>query len=307
MAGELRISQGRFLFNGNPSFLLSCSYFAALGANEKNIRGDLDDLQKPGFNCIRVWATWRSSGVDISAVDEQGNARQPYMQRLVELVRECDRRGMVVDLTLTRGKPGIQGQAAHQRAIESIDRQLRGMGNWYIDLANERDIRDARFVGIEEIAQLRAWLAKADPRRLVTASHGGDIGPRELEQDLLEAKLSFISVHRPRDAKSPAQTAEKTRQWLGWMKEHHALVPIVYDEPFRRGYGKWEPRAGDFLADLKAAREGGAAGWCFHNGSERNSPSHLPGRSFDLREKRLMDQLDSEEKAFLASLNEKPR
>jgi hypothetical protein len=40
---------------------------------------------------------------------------------------------------------------------------------------------------------------------------------------------------------------------------------------------------------------GGAAGWCFHNGGQRAKPDRQPSRSFDLREKRLMDQLDEEE------------
>ena len=45
---------------------------------------------------------------------------------------------------------------------------------------------------------------------------------------------------------------------------------------------------------------GGAAGWCFHNGSGRTTADNRPRRSFDLREKRLVDQLDSEELKVLA-------
>ena len=49
-------------------------------------------------------------------------------------------------------------------------------------------------------------------------------------------------------------------------------VPVHYQEPFRRGYSQWEPTAADFLTDLRGALAGGAAGWCFHNGSQRAAP-----------------------------------
>jgi len=57
----------------------------------------------------------------------------------------------------------------------------------------------------------------------------------------------------------------------------------------------WEPTATDFLTDLRGALKGGAAGWCFHNGGQRTTGNQQPRRSFDLRAKRLLDQLDEEE------------
>jgi hypothetical protein len=41
--------------------------------------------------------------------------------------------------------------------------------------------------------------------------------------------------------------------------------------------------------------KGGAAGWCFHNGGLRTTGDQQRRRSFDLRAKRLLDQLDEEE------------
>jgi hypothetical protein len=74
------------------------------------------------------------------------------------------------------------------------------------------------------------------------------------------------------------------------------VVPVHYQEPFRRGFGKWNPQAEDFLADARAAIAGGAAGWCFHNGDARGAPESQPRRSFDLREKRLFAQFDEQER-----------
>jgi len=81
------------------------------------------------------------------------------------------------------------------------------------------------------------------------------------------------------------------------MRELGRVVPVHYQEPFRRGFKpwEWEPKAEDFLTDLKGAIKGEAIGWYFHNGDQRNKPDKKPRRSFDLREKRLFEQLDEEE------------
>jgi hypothetical protein len=86
------------------------------------------------------------------------------------------------------------------------------------------------------------------------------------------------------------------------MKELGREVPLHYQEPFRRDYGGWKPRAEDFVSDLEAARAGGAAGWCWHNGDNRGAKDGLPRRSFDLREKGLFEKLDEEEVRFLTLL-----
>src|SRR5213594_1573514 len=56
----LGLSSSSFTLNGQPSFLYGISYYGALGATEDFIRRDLDDMQRYGFNWIRVWANWRA-------------------------------------------------------------------------------------------------------------------------------------------------------------------------------------------------------------------------------------------------------
>ena len=113
-------------------------------------------------------------------------------------------------------------------------------------------------------------------------------------------EVDFLAPHRPRHAGSPRQTEAKTRELLGWMQELGRVAPVHYQEPFRRGFsGQWDPSAEDFAADLRQAIAGGAAGWCLHNGDQREQPDGRPRRSFDLRKGRLFDRLDDEERAFL--------
>lgn len=294
----LGIQDTQFTLNGQPTFLLGISYYGGLGAPEAAVTRDLDDMQRLGLNWLRVWATWAHSGDDVSAVDAQGHPRESYLGRLQWLVAECDGRGLAVDVTLTRGRGAgsVTDLAAHQEAARTLVAALRDHRNWYLDLANEHDVGDARFVSAEELEVLRNLVRRLDPQRLVTASFGGhDLTETDVREALLTAGLDFLSPHRPRHAGSPAETADKTREILRLSKGMGRAVPVHYQEPFRRGYGDWEPCARDFIEDLRGAVSDGAAGWCLHNGAQRNTSDGEPRRSFGLRTRRLFDQLDSEE------------
>ena len=61
-----------------------------------------------------------------------------------------------------------------------------------------------------------------------------------------DAEVDFIAPHRPRDAGSPKQTAAKTRDYLAAMRDLGRVVPVHFQEPFRRGYDAgWQPSADD--------------------------------------------------------------
>lgn len=301
-ATQLGVRDTQFTLNGKPKFLLGISYYGALGAPEQFIKQDLDDMESCGFNWLRVWATWRDG---ITVVDKKGQPQQPYWDKLNWLAAECDRRGIVVDVTLSRGLSGfLESFEAHLRAVEVLVTHLKPYRNWYMDLANERNIRDARFVDFNELQALRDAVKRLDTKRLVTASQGGDISLDELREYLLTARVDFVCPHRPRHPDSPKETQAKSRQYLSWMKKIGRIVPVHYQEPFRRGYQpqRWEPPAEAFLIDLKQAIAGGAAGWCLHNGDQGNDPGGNPHRSFDMRQKRLFQQLDDQEQKFLKQI-----
>ena len=167
------------------------------GGAEEFLRRDLDDLQRHGFNWVRVWATWGAFDQDISAVDAGGRPREPFLDKLKRLVAECDRRGLVVDVTLTRAREtrrlGItepRGTPAGRRDVVGALKEHR---NWYLDLANERDVRDARHVPASELKTLRELVRRLDPPRLVTASFGGhDLSEADLRESLDTAGLDFV-------------------------------------------------------------------------------------------------------------------
>jgi hypothetical protein len=303
----LEISGTSFTLDGRRTFLLGISYYGALGIEEPTfVEQDLADLSKYGFNWIRVWATWDFDGYDVSAVAPDGSVRQPYMRRLEELCTKAGQRGIVVDVTVTRGEgpsfPATLRQ--HKAVIATLADRMKPFRNVYFDVANERNVGDRRHVPMAEVGELIDAVKRIDPKRPGTASQGGDIPAAEVLSYIAVGKVDFLCPHRPRNRTSAQNTQARTREYLDAMKSAPRIVPVHYQEPFRRGYGAWAPVAADFVADLRGAREGGAAGWCFHNGASRGAAHQRPRRSFDMRpaEGRLFAQLDAEERAFLEQL-----
>jgi len=301
----LEVQDNQFLVDGKPTFLLGASYYGALGASDDFVDRDLDELKKLGFNWIRVWATWSAFENDVSAVDADGKAREPYLSRLKHLCKKANQLGMIVDVTLSRGgriaKARISSHEAYLNAMTTLTKELKEFRNIYIDVGNERNIKDPRHVTFEEARELRNRIKELDPERLVTASHAGDIPEEELRSYVQTVQVDFITPHRPRNAKSPGRTAERTQKYLRQLEKLGRVMPVHYQEPFRRDFGKWQPKAQDFLTDLRNSIRGKAAGWCFHNGDARNQDDGRPRRSFDMRdpEGRLFDQLDADEKSVV--------
>ncbi|MBI3465827.1 MAG: hypothetical protein HY000_22650 [Planctomycetes bacterium] len=306
-ATRLGIRGTQFTINEKPTFLFGISYYGALGASEDTIRQDLTEMRRHDFNWIRVWGTWAAFGNDVSAVDADGKPSEPFVKKLQWLLAECDRRGIVVDVTLSRGN-GVSGPVrlqsleAHSRAVEALVTALKPLPNWYLDLGNERNIRDRRFASFDDLKELREVVRRLDPPRLVTASYAGDISPADLGEYVQTVQVDFLTPHRPRDADSPKQTKARTREYLAEMKKLGRVVPLHYQEPFRRDFGPWQPQAEDYVTDLKGALAGGAAGWCLHNGDHRAAEDGRPRRSFDLRDKSLFEQLDEHETKALPLL-----
>jgi hypothetical protein len=245
----------------------------------------------------------------VSAVNGDGSPREPFLDRLESLIGECDRRGMIVDVTLSRqngvsGPPRLMTLDHHRRAVETLVTKLKPWRNWYLDLGNERNIRDSRFVPDDDLRQLRERAKELDSKRLITASHssGDDDFIGEIEDYIKSIGVDFVTNHRGRYAGSAGETEAATRRSLERLRELGRMVPVHYQEPFRRGYADWEPTAEDFVRDLRGAIKSAAAGWCLHNGAQGRTAEPNRRRSFDLRSARLYDQLDEVEKTVVKSV-----
>jgi len=285
----------QFTVNGKPTFLLGISYYGATSIFLPEIwQEELKRLHELEFNWIRIWITWAHGDGDFSAVGRDGNLTAPYWTRFKDMVAYCDCIGMVVDVTFSRNL--LVDHQAHLKAVAGVARQLQPYRNLYIDVGNERNVKDSRFVSLTEVAELIAAIKKVAPERICAASDGSDI-PTEGVAPRIAAGIDLLCPHRRRDKNSPAETRDDARRLLKAAEEAGRVIPVHYQEPFRRDYSRsWEPTASEFLADLDGAVRGGAAGWCFHNGSSRHSEDKRPYRSFDMSQKSLLEQLDREER-----------
>lgn len=108
-----------------------------------------------------------------------------------------------------------------------VHRSSSAKRNWYLDLANEHDVQDARFVPAAELKTLRELVRRLDPARLVTCSFGGrDLDGQELRESLADIDLDFPTPHRPRTAESPRQTEAQTRAGLVAMDRLGLPAPV---------------------------------------------------------------------------------
>lgn len=296
MATVLGVRGTQFTLNHQPTFLLGVNYCGGLSAPEEFVRRDLTDFQQFGVNCVRIWANWRVSHLDVAALDRQGNPREPFLSKLQWFVRECDRRGFIVGVTIGRGnasgEPQLANHEAHLRAVAAVLQALGVFENWYLDMATERNLRDARFVHMDEVKALRDAAKAQDARRLVTASHSGDLPREEMTKYLFNGGVDFLAFHRPCTPRTAGKTAEWTAQYREWLRALDHEMPVLYQESLHRGTApRYELTAQDLLQDFQSAYTAGAAGWFF-------TPHEKIYRFFDLRQQRLWDQLDGEEKAF---------
>ncbi len=290
-----------FTLDGVPTYLNGVSYYGATSITTASFRtADLDDMVADGFNWIRVWGHWQwpsGTGEDVSVLTYNGQVREPYMTRLKALITECNSRGIIVDVSLNRDADGnwvgARTQADHIACVQTLATQLLSYRNVYIDVANERDVGDDRYVSLSECGQLIDAIHAIDAGRLCTAS-GVPTSQTDLANYRNVGKLQFITPHLCRDSGCAAQTIGTVNNYNTWMTNLGWRIPIHLQEPFRRGYTTYNPVEDDFLRDCNGGKLAGAAGWCLHNGANGTG---APYRSFLMSDAqgRLYAQWDSVE------------
>jgi hypothetical protein len=227
---------------------------------------------------------------------------------LLALVAEADARGIVVDVSISRwsSAPNPSTQAEHLAWVQSLATALGGFRNVYIDVANERDVPDARYVSLAEVGELCDAIKAVDPDRLCTASGGAD-SAASLAAYFVDGHVDFVTPHLCRGQGCAAQTVGSVGSYASWMVETGHRAPIHLQEPFRLGYStQYQPSVDDFLRDATGAKVAEAAGWCLHNGDNKYAGDSRPFRSFYMpdAEGRLYDQWEATESEVSAGLSE---
>ncbi len=265
---------------------------------------ELDAMKSRGINCIRIWLQtgnwdWDAQDWDqdcskflsfspyVKDAEDGSFSRNPapndtfrYWHRIRRLLEKCDEKGIIVDISLLYGGPSCPGtkdikpnSVFEQESLAGIlTTDFSYLKNWYLDIENEwaghlqsRSMDEA----IINIGLIRTVVQGIDSGRLCTAS----CGPYDAETGSWNApkwtpdrfddycdNVDFVAIHE--NFYSGAA--------VSFLKDNlPSSKPIHCQEPNRRGKffpgTAYFPAASEFIADLRAAAENGAAGWCFHN------------------------------------------
>lgn len=301
----LGISGDRFTLGGQPRFLLGVSYFDAVGWQAS----DLDAFQARRFNLIRIFLDW--SIIDFKIQRLTPVAPRGYVNpdgsltntaSLLNLVRACAARGIVVDVTIlnalynaARPLSKTLDMSSRERAVRNAVRLLKNEPNVLFDVCNEHDVawggKTTTLTHDDLAVLIRAALAER-PAAIVTVSSG----ERHLlnEQNLREELAAGVMVVTPHFLRSPdwsELTGERVRAVRAAIRAAGKGLPIYLQEEQRRGWNANNPTAAQMLHAAREAVAAGAAGWVFHTYA-----------GFDLRSKSFLENLDPVENEVFASL-----
>ena len=186
-AEEVTAPTRRFEVRGERPFLggkrvdlwgLRCSNALMSDAVTERHVNALDNMVAHGVNCVGVYVQGSNGGwPDVNAgrngYTPEGALRPAFARRLERLIREADKRGMVVMVGLfsPRKDQELKGEAAARRAVEGTAKFLaeRKLRNVFVDLFHEFDnarvdldlFREPK--GAEKKATLTKWFKAHAP------------------------------------------------------------------------------------------------------------------------------------------------
>lgn len=292
------------MLRASGQFGLTVSHYGILCSGGRDetlfrsfVRRDLDDIQRAGFNGIEgpwINAAWIGGGGYEVFTQAGPSLNEWALERLHFVIAQATERGM---FAFPRGSVSSDAGPVWRMAKhwERLTQVLRAETNVAFDLANEWDEKRTP----DEIAQLLRAVRVEDRNRHVTVSISGPVEFQFGRMSQLWRAWNMLGIKRDM-VTYLAPHFERGRSWAEREERNVAAyvraaggIPVYCEEPHRRGYaasGHPLPAAFEFFRAANGAQRAGAVAWCFHNGH------------FDVREKRLIEQLDDVEKDVMRGL-----
>jgi hypothetical protein len=284
------IEEDRLTVNGAPRFLLGVSYF-----DIQHWRlSDLDGLAARKFNLIRVWLDWLAERQPSRSMFDATGTLPPGNQRLIlELVRACASRGIVVEVVILQAASRIPApEAAFRNAVKLLRREP----NVIFDLVNEHNNRPwsashRRMAQLMKVAKEEAsdkvmFYSSWEPHLL---SEDAARLQRGAINDELASGVMVLAPHLLRTPDWAQQTASRVQALKQYLASVGKVIPVYLSEENRRGYQ--DSSAEQFRLAARQAYEAGAAAWIFHTQA-----------GFDLSEKDFFGRLDPVERDVIETL-----
>ena len=293
MAGK--VDGTNFNFYGVRRFFYFFSYYDALRAT--NLNADLSYIQDFGFDGIRIMLNWFWTECSPPCIfNSSGGVNSSKLSSLKTVLETAENKGMIVDITfllpdssynsccdgarmsafdLSSGIKSILGSLKSWKDSGDLD------GEWIIDLGNEHTLSlfdwDESYVrGLRLVIQ--NYFGGDFP---CTASTTGTDDHSHCSVSNDEG-TNVIAPHFRTGADWYKHTETRTKSVISCANGK----PVYLQEPERSPYVQ---SAEHFHLDCDAARNAGAAGWCFHTdagfvlkGYTLRDILHQPGRRTDV-------------------------
>ncbi len=224
--------------NSQPFEYTGISFFNAIYNEEFNADNGTRKMWMQKFldtriNVLRIWCQWDNArgfidgGAGKTIYTEDGSVKPDYLQRIEEIARDADEKGMVILLTLFSRESWNENirltDETSEKAVKKIAEELKPFRNLAFQVWNEFDHRTVEYAKI---------IKSIDPERLVTNSpgYGGFLGSPEENR-----VLDYLSPHTTRTTDRHWEIAPKEIAYL--MEKYQK--PVVDDEPARKGTPKF--------------------------------------------------------------------
>lgn len=258
-AQRLSIQGDRFAIDGTPKFLTFITYFGAMGA--PHVAADLHLIRSLGFDGIRIWPNL-DTGPQLMNAD--GALRPAELSSFLFILDQARLEHLVVDVTFTYEHIGGMTPATARTGILAATEAMRPYDNVLIDIENERNVGDRRYMPEADVASIYAGIKRLQPDRIAFASMSPASDAQETEDFVARLGLDVTAYHEPRGSDwytlASYQSVVRTLKTNGrpaYMQEPNTTRDSLYYYPSN-------DRADYFLQARANAKLAGAAAWCFH-------------------------------------------
>jgi len=308
-ASEITISGTRFHLDGKPFAYTSLSFFNAIYNTNFNASSEarvdwLKKFQSYGINVLRVWCQWdnKRGFADASPAsamyESDGTLRTEPLRTLKEMLRDCDEKGVVIELVFFAQESWRENirlsPEAEKKAVTELTRELMPFRNVTFQIWNEHDD--------ERVIPLVKHIKSLDPKRLVTNSSGyaGDLGKDE-ENRLLD----YLTPHTSRQSKTYKHWEVAPREIESLLRKFNK--PVVDDEPARTGTSNFggpreQTQPLDHILSMYGVLRTGGHPTYHHDmfqtgyGTPAVPPSGVPDPDFSLYHKQVFEFLKLRER-----------
>jgi hypothetical protein len=260
-AQKLGIQGDRFTVDGTPKFLTFVTYFGGMGA--PNVVADLHLMKTLGFDGFRIWPLL-DTGPQI--LNGDGSLRPGEMAHFLSILDQAKQERLIVDVTFTHEHIAGLTPANTRVGLANVASAMRSYENVLIDIQNERNVQDRRFLSEPDVLSIYQAIKAVDPARIVGCSEArGDApGPATGASFVARLGLDVTMFHETRSSdwytfgvQQYVISALRTNGRPAYMQEPMTTRDSFFVYPSH-------DRAEYFLQAIANAKLAGAAGWTFH-------------------------------------------